>query len=488
MYKNKIMIIVIALALLFASFGCGGNSPEPSTENNLFAIGGEENWPNNAEISADKEDSSVSSKLSPEDQSFIAENGYLSHHSMVTEDSLSWEFDEAAGILVISGSGAMRDYQNDSPEWEVYKEEIKKIVIENGITTVGDYAFYSYTQLISVQLPDTIEYIGIAAFANDYQLEEIPFPAALKEIACQAFAEVKVHKPLSIPNGVEIIASGAFHANDFWDSISIPASVYYIEEGAFSNSLHVHDFVVDPANEYYTAVDGVLYNKEVSLLLEYPILKETENFAIPDTVTRIADYAFDINFFMRTLYIPKSVKEVGTDQFGLLRQIEEYIVEEGSELFMTDNGALLSKDGKTFYAYPVLNKAEEYTIPNSVQNIEFRAFTEAWRLKKLYVPEGIQSIGMSAFENMNGTEIYLPEGFIDTAAELDSLFVYSDSEGWDLGGGFTYVPNTNNCILAEGKQKPSAMTLYYAGSQEEWDSFAAASQLWLGSTMVICGK
>lgn len=380
----------------------------------------------------------------------------------------------------------MKDYWYDTPQWDMYKDSTTKLILEDGITTVGDYAFFDFMYLSSVRLPDSVEYIGMAAFANAYQLGDIPFPASLKEIACDAFMEVKLHKPLSIPNGVEIIGLGAFHANDFRDTISIPASVYYIAETAFSNSLHVHDFVVDPANEFYTAIDGVLYNKDVTLLLAYPIFKETEDFAIPGTVTRIAENAFDINFFVQTLYIPSSVKEVGMYQFGLLRQLREYIVEDGSELFKTDKGALISKDGKTLYAYPALCAAEEYTIPAGVENIEFRAFSEAWNLKRLYVPEGIRTVGLSAFEMMNGTELYLPESFTDNISEIDSLCLYSIADGWDLSGGFTYVPNADDCIVAGGKAEPALMTVYYAGNRESWELFAAERGLWTGDTTVIC--
>lgn len=492
--KYTVVLFILVLTLCVALSGCGVKIPQmvPSmSEGSVPEKSDEIDQPNEAaETPAKIEDTENSTKLSFEDQKFLDENGYLTHHSEITTDVLSWTFEEATGTLTISGSGPMKDYRMDTPEWAVHKDEVKKIVIEEGITTIGDYAFCDYSYLTLVQLPDTITYIGMEAFANDYQMEEIPFPASLKEIASFAFSEVKVHKPLRMPNGVEMIGCGAFHANDFWDTITIPASVYYIEEGAFSNSLHVHDFIVDPENKHYTAIDGVLYDKEAALLLAYPILKETENFSVPATVTRIANEAFDINFFLRTLYIPKSVKEVGPDQFGLLRQMEEYIVEEGSELFKTDHGALLSKDGKTFYAYPVLAQAEEYTIPDGVESIASRAFAEAWNLKKLYVPQGVLTIGMQAFEGMNGTEIDLPENLMDTVAKIDStaLFSEADGTGWDLGSGFTYVPNTKDCVVAKGKQEPAVMTIRYAGSQEKWDRFALDHTLFLGSTKVICEK
>ncbi len=56
------------------------------------------------------------------------------------------------------------------------------------------------------------------------------------------------------------------------------------------------------------------------------------------------------------------------------------------------------------------------------------------------------------------------------------------------GGGFTYVPNANDCVKAGGAQESAVMAVYYAGSQEKWDSFAADNNLWLGDAKVICGK
>lgn len=482
---QSILALAAASLLLFSLIfsGCGSkgtSAPQAESEAPESTV----QEPVEAETESKEEADSV---YCAEDQAMLAEYGYITHHETVESDALTWDFDASSGTLHISGTGPMMDFWDDDPAWSEYQDSITNIVLDDGITTVGDFAFYGYMSIESVELPDSIEYIGRYAFEGAYQLSDIPFPASLKEIGGGAFQEVKVHKPLTIPEGVEIIGAGAFHANDFRDTITIPASVYYIAEEAFSNSLHVHDFVVSPDNAYYTAIDGVLYDKAVTVLLEYPIYKETEDFAIPDTVTRIADYSFDLNMFMQTLYIPKSVTEVGSDQFGLLRQLQEYIVEDGSELFKTDGGALLSKDGKILYAYAPLHEAEEYTIPDGVETIEFRAFTEAWNLKKLTVPEGIKTIKVSGLSDLNGTELYLPESFVDTVTEIDSwaLVSYEDG-GWDLGSGFTYTPNTDNGVTANGSTPSTPMTVHYAGSQEKWEQFAQQYGLYLDATVVIC--
>lgn len=481
--KYIIAITALLIALCLMMSGC----------KNTNGQNGENGEPDEPQISSGSEDPVGGSKLSPEDQKFLEENGFLTHHTQVDEDSLSWEFDEDTCTLTISGTGPMKDYYYENPAWNEYRDMITKVVIGDGITTVGDYAFYGYMQLRHAEIADTVEYIGVGAFCDAYDLKEIDFPAALKEIGSLAFSEVKIHAPLTIPNGVEIIASSAFHANDFWDTITIPESVYYIQEEAFSNSLHLHEFIVDPDNEFYTAIDGVLYNKDVTTLIAYPTFKETENFSIPDTVTRIGHGAFDINFFMRTLYIPKSVDEVGYYQFGLLRQLEEYIVEDGSELFKTDNGALLSKDGKTFYAYPALSKNKEYSIPDGVEIIEYRAFAETWYLEKLYVPEGIRNVNHSAFTSMNGTELYLPESFTETALPADGSFLYSDTYGWDLSSGFTYIPNTDDCIVANGTKDTKPMKIYYGGDANKWDDFVFYNldegiDIWLGYSELFFEK
>ncbi|MDE5883615.1 MAG: leucine-rich repeat domain-containing protein, partial [Oscillospiraceae bacterium] len=97
-------------------------------------------------------------------------------------ENLTWEFDEETGTLTISGTGAMTDWEmsEDSP-W-FYNENIKEVIIEDGVTTIGDYAFYECSTLESVTIPDSMTIIGDHTFSFCKSLTSITIPDGVTAI------------------------------------------------------------------------------------------------------------------------------------------------------------------------------------------------------------------------------------------------------------------------------------------------------------------
>lgn len=428
-------------------------------------------------------------KLSAEDQKFIAENGYLTHHEEVLADSLEWSFDETTGTLNITGNGPMKDYYEADPDWYVYADLIQQVVVSDGITTIGAFAFNSLDNLVHADIPDSVEYIGDYAFYYSSQLDEIPMPASLKEVGMAAFQEVKVHKPLVIPEGVEILQSMAFWANDYWYTINIPASVYYIEEDTFGNSLGVGEFVVDSNNQYYCSVEGVLFDKDMKLLMNYPIMKQEAEYVIPESVTRLGYQAFDINYFLQSLTISSSVEEIGDGNFRCFYGLKEFVVDSQNKSFNLDNGVLLSMDGKTLYAFPKLMKLEEYTIPDGVEIICQEAFSNVVYLKKLVLPEGIKEIKEYAFADMNGTEIVIPDSFTETIEHIEcwGFICFTKYDYDNYYESYAYDKENNEVIFNDPIPRVYS-SIRYMGSQEQWDAVAAAFNLDFDQATVICEK
>lgn len=497
--KKHILLGCIS-AILLSLCACGTQSQsvpatgtednERTTESSLAPIQDIDPSESEAEPVADKIEGLQERfwRLSMEDQKIIDELGYLTHHETVESDSLEWTCDGTT--ITITGSGPMKDYYSEDPEWAQYRETAQTVVIGDGITTVGAYAFYDYLSLTHVELPDSVEYIGDSAFANDCFLDEVPLPASLKEIGRYAFLEVKLHKPLVIPEGVEILGAGCFHANDFWDTISIPSSVYYIDEGAFSNSLHLHEFIVDSANEYYRSDGGVLFDIDKTALLGYPLLKEDTDYAIPDTVTLIGYFAFDINEFLQRLTIPASVRSISDGNFALARMLERVTVDPKNEYFKDDDGVLYSADGKTLYIYPHLSDRTEYSILEGTETICFRCFTETAYLDKLTLPAGIKHIDEQAFSDMNGTEIIIPESFTETVEECEPWIFWSQMNEWDttMAISYTYVPNDYNGSVEASTIPYELPGIYYEGSSAQWQTFVDKFGVDLGQTPISFGK
>ena len=122
---------------------------------------------------------------------------------------LTWMLED--GVLTISGEGAMTNYSSESTApWELHKLEIKTVVIEEGVTSVGSYAFYGCENLESVDLPEGLTEIGEWAFGRCRNLKSADLPEGLTEIGGYAFHNSGL-EGIEIPETVTEIGNDAFN-------------------------------------------------------------------------------------------------------------------------------------------------------------------------------------------------------------------------------------------------------------------------------------
>ena len=154
--------------------------------------------------------------------------------------ALSWNYDPGTKTLTISGTGAMIDYDPEvssseddtfAPWWSYYSDT-KKIVIENGVTSIGDFAFYYFKALESVSIPETVTGIGAIAFWGASELRTVTLPRGLRSIGVAAFAESGLTR-VTIPGGVRTIEEGAFDSCASLEEVVIEDGVKKIGESAF---------------------------------------------------------------------------------------------------------------------------------------------------------------------------------------------------------------------------------------------------------------
>ena len=188
--------------------------------------------------------------------------------------NLIWILD-TDGALTIRGTGAMNDWVWDSETestnvpWFGYRNAITSVVIEDGVTGIGNYAFDLCPALTSVSIPDTVTRIGMAALAD-----------------CDSLPDV-----------------------------TIPASVTSIGAAAFSLSDSLMSLQVDPNSQSYSSADGVLFNKQQSMLIAFPCGRSGA-YSIPDSVTFIADFAFYGTDRLTGITVPDSVTLIGEYAFA----------------------------------------------------------------------------------------------------------------------------------------------------------------------------
>ena len=150
-------------------------------------------------------------------------------------DGLTWTLDYD-GKLTISGTGAMKDYDYNNNQSPVYmNSSVKKVVIEDGVTSIGNWAFYKCTSLTTITIPDSVTSIGEAAFRGCSSLTSITIPDSVTSIGDDAFSYCRSLTSITIPDRVTSIGNLAFYDCSGLTSITIPDSVTSIGKDAFSS-------------------------------------------------------------------------------------------------------------------------------------------------------------------------------------------------------------------------------------------------------------
>lgn len=244
-----------------------------------------------------------------------------------------------------------------------------------------------------------------------------------------------------IPNSISSIDYGAFAGCSKLTRVVIPSSVTRIGSDAFDGCVSLLSIEVDPSNERYSSLDGVLFNKDMTHLVRCPNGKEGA-YAVPDKVTMIEGYAFhhcekltsillpssllviDSGAFARCvklekITLPKDLAHIGEYAFDECKGLTSIEVEEGSRFFASIDGVLFSADRSTLLLCPMAKKGE-YQVPSGVDTIARSAFANCEELTSVTIGEGVRTIEEFAFLRCYGiTSFSLPGSLL---LILDSAF------------------------------------------------------------------
>ena len=229
-------------------------------------------------------------------------------------ENLTWSLDNE-GTLKISGTGEMNNYVHsyDSDIGKGYSKSIKRVVIEEGVTSIGDNAFTANCGGITdVTIPEGVTSIGANAFES-CGLTSINLPDSVTSIGENAFSNCTKLKSVTIPRNVSSIGKNAFKS---W----------------FDSALE--SINVDPDNSYYCSVDGVMYNKDMTKIVAFPYGKTS--VTLPDTLTSIDENAFYECEKLESVIIPNGVKSIGKSAFEGCRKLKSITIPESIESIGTN--------------------------------------------------------------------------------------------------------------------------------------------------------
>ena len=224
-------------------------------------------------------------------------------------DNLQWKLTDE-GVLTITGTGKMKDwdYFNDSPWHE--NESIKQVVIADGVTTIGGGAFRGCSSLKSVTIPSSVTTIGDNAFDDCYSLTSVTIPNSVTTIGYYAFELCFSLTSLTIPNSVTTIGSGAFCSCFSLTSVTIPNSVTTIGSSAFAGCFSLTSVTI--GNSVTTIGHGAFYG-----------CSSLTSVTIGNSVTEIGYYAFSGCSSLTSVTIPNSVTTIGYYAFSGCKNVKQ---------------------------------------------------------------------------------------------------------------------------------------------------------------------
>ena len=283
--------------------------------------------------------------------------------------SVRWHLDTETGILTISGTGDMHNWGYGSTPYYSYVNYIKSLVIEEGITSIGDYAFIQCTNLESVSLPNSIKSIGDNAFS---MCEKLP--------------------SITIPNSVITIKSAAFTQCRKLATITIPSSVTEIPYSIFSYCTNLTEIIVDSDNKVYDSRNGCNAIMETAT---DKLVSGCINTTIPsDTKTIGANAFYGCTYGFTSFEIPEGVDEIGSGAF---------------------QGCIYLK---------------EISLPSTLKRIQSNAFQSCYDLTSIVIPVNVESIGYGAFANCSLKKVAslnLTPPTLSSSISCDTLYVPYES-------------------------------------------------------------
>jgi len=237
---------------------------------------------------------------------------------------------------------------------ETFKDkDLVSVTIANSVTDIGDMAFYNNI-LISVAIGSGVKTIGEGAF-GDNMLANITIPNGVTTIGKGAFYKNRLSS-ITIPNSVNNIGDNAF-ANNKLTSVTIPANVSSIGNAPFLSCVDLTAINVNNSNKYYSSSDGVLYNKDLTELIQWPSGK-TSAPAIPNSVITIKSSAF-AGSQLTSVTIPDSVTTIESEAF-MDNQLTDVVIGSG-----------VTKIAENAFQN---NKLASITLPPSVTTVGNSAF------------------------------------------------------------------------------------------------------------------
>lgn len=297
---------------------------------------------------------------------------------------LLWRYDPKDSSLTLSGTGALPDYPIGKAPWFEFNDQIDTLVLKEGVTRIGDYAFYNCTELTSVEIPEGVTYIGESAFACCQSLESVTIPRSVTEIGEGAFESCDSMMVLELASGLKCVGAFAFSECVALRELVLPNTVERIERSAFAGTMALHELVI-PGN--VQEIGDNAFNGCIQL----------SSLTLSEGIRVIEEMAFSNCSDLTEVLIPASVECLGDGVFSDCLAMTQIAVAPESEHFVVRDDILYSKDLSVLVHYPASKEEQEFTIPEEVRKIAGLAFASNYFLMELMLGDHLEEVGSYAF-------------------------------------------------------------------------------------------
>lgn len=269
------------------------------------------------------------------------------------ENNVAWVLDSNR-VLTFFGRGEMMDFDEDSLHaYHLYNDEetcCKKVIIEDGITNIGDYAFYKESD----QLNGDSDYL----FENKFSMNSIDIPSSVNRIGNYAFFGAVNLVDIDIPSEVASIGNHAFYGCESLKKIKIPDNVENLKDAVFARCLNLKD--VDLPKNLINIADDAFYK-----------CKNLDNIKIPSSVKEIGERAFYGCESLKNIEIPFSVTKIGLKSFCECKSLTSIEIPAGVTSIED-------------WAFAYCSSLSSITIPESVKDFGYNTFYGCDNLKDVY--------------------------------------------------------------------------------------------------------
>lgn len=335
------------------------------------------------------------------------------------------EFDESDDELLISG------YKSEYNGEEVINEEIpfEGTIIGSEGSTAQAYAEkhgYEFAAFGSKELEDaevTLSYfetdnarITYRNLFDHVSIERVSLIGGTWDAEQLKMVYTDVSTDVVIPS--EIAGLPVTHMRSHTEysgtdrditSITVPNTVKYIGFNFYAYRA-LKEIVLEDGNTEYTTENGILFNKDKTMLMYAPPAVELEEYTVPDTVTEIHGGAFEFSTTLKKINIPASVETIPRLTFIYNEVLEEINVDSENPNFVSDNGVLIDKANSELMICPANSSVTEYTVPDYIKTIPSGAFAYCKNLTSVVVPESVEEVGVEVFGNCTAlTSVKLPD-------------------------------------------------------------------------------